>query len=193
MWMFISIIIALATAILCLGVDKSILCQKFKATGLACNELGSTLPAAIIAPGAVMGSVGCVGHQYEIIKPIIGSIIVNMVNNLIGSQRPPNMIGHDKAMFCDIPDVTLLEGIWVIGAKKIHITVGSYKTPTLPAGISQTFCSVTRKIATVLSFANPVERGRTWLKRSAASAFTFHGNSPFSRIVSRSRRWSQGV
>lgn len=170
-------------AVLGAVVIAAISWEKLRAAFRASNRASATTP---VAPGAVMCRVAGAVRQFEILKAVVGFVLVLVMYDFSVQQCAAEMVAHHKSVLGNIAHVSRFQGIWVFRPQQVDVTVCGHKAPASPSRVASASVFMPRSVTDVVSASQPKDGGSTRFEGFTASTFTVDGHA---MIIATAQDW----
>lgn len=164
---------AIARTILIAGMIASPRLYERLSAAWTCLWLRTPVSPVLLAGAVVRGVLASVG-KFQVIKAIIGFVLVVVVYQFGFEQRPTQVLAHHEPVLSNIADIAFFERVRMVGHEQVDITIIRNESATFPSRITSALLAVATHVAYIAASLETEKCGPTRSKLSAASAFAFH-------------------
>lgn len=90
-------------------------------------------------------------QKFEVFSPVIGTILVDVMDDLATNQRSAQMFAHDKAVLGNVAGVAPLQGVGMVRTKHVDVSIFRNEPAAFPSRVACPTKSMTRKVANIIS------------------------------------------
>lgn len=130
-----AVIVALAAAVLGPLLCADALCEEHLAAGEAGLRLRPSFPARVLGTHEVVPRVRSTLQADQVFQSVVVADPIDVMNDFVTLDWAPQMLAHHKPMLGHVAGGPLLEGVWVVRAEEIDVTVSRGKVAAFPVGV----------------------------------------------------------